>query len=124
MRHRSDDLFSRPGTIETEGLGSRQIPTETGRVKPAIRHVLRNRNSKSHLFRVALLAIRALRLLARGTKQRRDDASGKSNEKRELPSMMDGVEQYDIPEQKTHRPAGAVDELHLLFEISRLHLTE
>src|SRR5262249_8013981 len=89
-----------------------------------IRHVLRNRNSKSHLFRVALLAIRTLRLLARGTKQRRDHATGESNEKGELPSMMDGVEQHDIPEQRTHRPLGAVDELHLLFEIVRLHLPE
>src|SRR5262249_28825950 len=54
MRHRSNDLFSRPGTIETESLGSRQIRAKTRRVKRAVRDMLRKRNRESHCLSVAL----------------------------------------------------------------------
>src|SRR5262249_17846662 len=50
MRHRSNDLFSRPGTVETKSLGSRQISAKGCRVKGSIRNVLWNRNRESHFL--------------------------------------------------------------------------
>jgi hypothetical protein len=53
IRHRAYDLFSRPGTIEPESLGSHQIRAKTSGVKRAVRDVLRNGNGESHFLSVS-----------------------------------------------------------------------
>src|SRR5215831_1537034 len=50
MGHRSNNLFSRPGTFETKSLGSRQISAKGCGVKGSIRNVLWNRNRESHFL--------------------------------------------------------------------------
>src|SRR5262245_59124507 len=60
MRHRSNDLFSCPGTFETKSLGSRQISAKGCGVKGSIRNVLWNRNRESHF-----LSLQELKRLSR-----------------------------------------------------------
>src|SRR5262249_14499698 len=60
MRHRSNDLFSCPGTFETKSLGSRQISGKGPGGKGSIRNLLRNRNRESHF-----LSLQELKRLSR-----------------------------------------------------------